>query len=240
MRAAAPLFGKHFLQLYTSRLAERHVPQVYTAGAVDVVSAEFDASQRFQFPPPANRVIYDFVWLREPANRVLSQFEHHLAQGRFDINQLEWEDMVKKLLNPDTCVDNEAEHCQSLSDPDKCLGGGFCGVIRNHQTHVLAGFRLYPRTVRETLLQDERALVCTAQRTVLDMAVVGITEYFNVSLCLLLHTMGWNNLFDECCGQGLSNGLQCNWLTDKLTINVRDARKESKVAATATHNYAAK
>lgn len=102
---------------------------------------------------------------------------------------------------------------------------------------MLAGARLYPPATRESLITDEEALLCAAKRTVLDTAVVGVTEYYNVSVCLLFHTMGWQSLFDSCCGHGLAEGLQCPALTDKLTANVRDTRAESKVAAAASSNY---
>lgn len=227
------------LQLSTSKLRERHQPQLYH-GPLHLISAEFDASHRFQFAAPEGRPVYDFVWLREPASRILSQFEHHISQDRFAVDQLQWDELILQLLNPATCARNEEAHCQQLSDPDKCLGGGFCSIIRNHQTHVMAGFRLYPPEVRESLLQDESRLLCVAQRNLLDMAVVGVTEHFNVSLCLLFHTMGWPKLFDSCCGRGLANGIQCSELTDKLTANVRDTRAQSKIAPAASQNYASK
>lgn len=103
---------------------------------------------------------------------------------------------------------------------------------------MLAGARLYPQSVREDLLVDDERLLCAAKRTVLDTAVVGVTEYYNVSVCLLFHTMGWQGLFDSCCGQGLQQGLQCLALTDKLTANVRDVRSQTKVASATSHAYA--
>lgn len=103
---------------------------------------------------------------------------------------------------------------------------------------VLAGSRLYPPEVREALISDDERLLCAAKRTLLDTAVVGITEHYNVSVCLLFHTMGWDSLFSSCCGRGLAQGLQCHALTDKLTANVRDVRSETKVASSASNDYA--
>lgn len=103
---------------------------------------------------------------------------------------------------------------------------------------MLAGSRLYPPEVREALISDDERLLCAAKRTLLDTAVVGITEYYNVSVCLLFHTMEWDSLFSSCCGQGLAEGLQCHALTNKLTANVRDVRSETKVASSASSDYA--
>lgn len=127
--------GKIFRELPTAHLTKRHTADLYN-GAVAVVSGEFDASHRFQHTAGYNSSVYDFVWLREPSTRVVSQYEHHRAHRRFGSDGMAWDDLFLALLNPKTCARDETRHCSLLSDPDKCLGGGFCGIMRNHQTHV--------------------------------------------------------------------------------------------------------
>lgn len=130
--------NKKFEELPTKHLTERHIPQLYS-GAVDVVSGEFDASHRFQHLESYAAGVYDFVWLREPASRVVSQYEHHRAHGRFEDDQAEWDSLFLSLLDPTTCAKDELRHCSLLRDGDKCLGGGFCGVMRDHQVKVRWG-----------------------------------------------------------------------------------------------------
>lgn len=127
--------NKVFTELSTKRLTERHVPALYS-GTVDIVSGEFDASHRFQHVEGSSPGVFDFVWLREPASRCVSQYEHHRAHGRFEDDQLPWDKLFLSLLHPTSCAENELRHCGLLGDTDKCLGGGFCGVVRDHQVKV--------------------------------------------------------------------------------------------------------
>ena len=82
------------LRISTSHLAQRHDAKIYQ-GAFHLITAEFDASHRFQFPRTGGPPVYDFVWLREPVARVLSQFAHHNAHDRFaGQSSLPWDQLI--------------------------------------------------------------------------------------------------------------------------------------------------
>jgi hypothetical protein len=234
LRAAAPMAGKTFCEVPTRRLTRRHTVDLYST--CDVVSAEFDASHRFQFSEAQTGPVFDFIFLRDPASRVISQYEHHRSQDRF-AEEDQWDTTMLRLVSKHQCSQDESRYCGLLRDPDKCLGGGWCGLFRNHETEVTAGSRLYSPQLRESIHSSEERLLCTAKRSLRDTSFVLLTEQYNVSVCLFLHRTGWKSLFDSCCGTGLQGGLGCPELQDKLTANIRDTRAVSKVATSASHNY---
>lgn len=126
LKAAGPLAHKSFCELPTKRLTRRHTADVYQT--CDIVSGEFDASHRFQNEAAATGPVYDFVFLRDPMKRVISQYEHHSSHHRFDEETDSWDVVVKRLVTEGECERDQARFCSLLADPDKCLGGGWCGA----------------------------------------------------------------------------------------------------------------
>jgi len=126
LKAAGPLAHKSFCELPTKRLTRRHTPEIYDT--CDIVSGEFDASHRFQNSVARTGPVYDFVFLRDPLKRVISQYEHHSSHGRFEEERDSWDTVVKRLVTEGACEQDQAKYCSLLADPDKCLGGGWCGA----------------------------------------------------------------------------------------------------------------
>lgn len=93
----------------------------------------------------------------------------------------------------------------------------------------MSGARLYSPQLRASVRETPEQMLCVAERQMQEMSFVGITEHYNISVCLFFHSTGWDGLFQDCCGRGVSEGLTCDSLNDKLTANVRDTRKDSKV-----------
>ncbi len=242
LEVAAPLSKRVFCELATKKLTLQHIPDLYKN--CDVISGEFDGSHRFQLPIADTGPVADLVLLRDPIRRAISQYEHLRYKGRFTQAEVEtggsnkWDTVARGLFTGSSCSAKWAHDiCARLTDGDKCLGGGFCGLLRNHQTQMLAGARLFAPQLRMAVRETPQRLLCTAQRALSSMSIVGITDYYGVSVCLLLHAIRWWDLFDDCC-RGEPGVLSCASLASKHQSNVRDARATIKRGAQVSSAYA--
>ncbi|KAJ8601238.1 hypothetical protein CTAYLR_003243 [Chrysophaeum taylorii] len=164
------------------------------ARSCDLLSAETDVSIAGALQ--GSRVAL-FVFLREPLSRVASQFEHHLAAGRMPgASRLDLVEVASPRLCPQ--LERDAQ-CASLAHPRKCRAGGWCTIFQNHQTHVLAGAQHFSTDANSALRRTSSNLLCAARNNLKTLAAVGLTERFDLSLCLLFHALGYSGLFHACC-----------------------------------------
>jgi hypothetical protein len=96
------------------------------------------------------------------------------------------------------------------------------------QSNVITGARLFSEDLTDMLFKDEKTLHCAALTQLDDFGVIGITEYFAVSVCLFLHEFSWPQAFKRCCvgrGAAFAPGeafhLTCPELVAQSQENVR-------------------
>jgi hypothetical protein len=111
----------------------------------DVLTSEFDGSHRFQVPESLTGRIMDFTLLRDPVRRAFSQYQHHAASRRYVDDEFDGKygsDLAKEnaerlaaFLSDTLCglTEQGLTYCNSLKDPSKCSGRGWCGIFRNRK-----------------------------------------------------------------------------------------------------------
>eukprot|EP00747_Dinoflagellata_sp_TGD_P186567 gnl/TRDRNA2_/TRDRNA2_43647_c0_seq1.p1 gnl/TRDRNA2_/TRDRNA2_43647_c0~~gnl/TRDRNA2_/TRDRNA2_43647_c0_seq1.p1 ORF type:complete len:372 (-),score=13.30 gnl/TRDRNA2_/TRDRNA2_43647_c0_seq1:182-1297(-) len=154
----------------------------------EFVSTEFVDLMAEQQEQP--NLIIPWTFLRNPILRSLSQIEQHKRNGR--ISALD----VENILFGSSCLFHGTHFCRSLTNPEKCLGDP-CNIFGSHQFHVLGQTKL------PTVAKPGGSDVAN-QRMENNQIHVGITEYYNASLCLLLDEhlhmhRGMKQAFSKCC-----------------------------------------
>jgi hypothetical protein len=129
------------------------------------------------------------IWtvMRNPVMRTLSQLEHHRRGHCFD------QETAADILVSNTCPLG-SDFCNSLGNPKKCMNDA-CNIFANHQSNVL-GFNeesRHPFDLAKDRLQTSKIHV-------------GITEYYQATICLFLHEnqhlhASMNEAFDQCCSE---------------------------------------
>jgi len=206
--------------------------------------------------------------IREPIARTISQFEHHMSHDRFKLELktktndrdtssqlLVTHKELIKLVTPSLC-DQMSRHknnqCRKLTNPLKCKANGWCSLFQNHQSESLAGAMSFSNSKSESLRRSSDQLLCSAIKTLSQtVTFFGIVEYYEESICLLLHTFHIDNLFHDCCTKNFKNnhhmeeedeedGMNtCTLFSLKTDTNSNEGRntnqnKEEKTLSTST------
>lgn len=142
--------------------------------------------------------------MRNPIDRALAQLDW-LAQNHPKFYSHVW--VKNEVFSRPLCGNRHQEACDMLVNPKKCEAGGVldpCGLFQSHITRVLGGL---PSSNASEDRPDVLDNLGVAMRRVDEGTLhVGIYEYFDVSMCLLLHenfpsSRRAAKLFETCCHQ---------------------------------------
>ena len=135
--------------------------------------------------------------LRDPATRAISAWNHQVSKNRGASRSLRAPTATGGVLHP-ACQHDRA-FCEALADPAKCRLRGSCGLFQNHQVLTLVGS--FGRSLSDmvSLERNSTALLETALGTLTGLEAFGLTEHMRTSVCLIAHTLGWREAFEQCC-----------------------------------------
>jgi hypothetical protein len=224
LREAAQREARTFCELSFRELDDR-ATRFGKARSCHLVSAETDVSALLQWP--SRKTVAAFTFLRDPLLRAVSQVEHHRAAGGRILGG-DARSALIRLVSPNLCPQLERDaRCRFLRHPAKCLAGGWCGLFQNHQTQILAGALHVSEEARGAVRRSGENLLCAATKSLHALPVVGLTERLADSLCLVFDTLGYHQVFRDCCGHKT-----CSLLDRRETRHSGAARGNASYSST--------
>ena len=125
-------------------------------------------------------------------------------------------------------IRDQTSRCHTLTNYLKCRSNGWCGLFQNHQVpplptcgvksylspvpvnltrnpcdphqvEILAGAMSFRRKRAQALRRSSSQLLCSATANLQMLTFFGLTEFYDLSLCLFFHTFHMEAHFQDCC-----------------------------------------
>lgn len=154
---------------------------------------------------PALRVLRS-TFIREPFERMRSQLKHEHRRDR-----MLWARTVNDAVNPELCSKHNAcSHDRFHNKLTKCMVGQ---VI--WQLHLEGQY-------------SEEDMLALAANHLIDIEFFGLTDYFDASVCLFLHTFSFERQFAESCEDSFHHVAAENVAGDGQSGGEEDSKRKER------------